>query len=250
MRVELQPCIILHRRAYRDTSLMLDVFSREYGRMGLVARGARRPKGRWRGVLEPLRTLRLSWSGRGEMQTLTAAESDVAAPAPRGDNLYGAFYGAELVLRLTARQDPYPHLFDRLCELITQLASGDNMAPYLRYFERDLLAELGYGVLLEAETDNGQPVHAEQAYYYQTEHGIRRADGRAEFDDIEISGACLLALANNDLHNRDHLRGAQRLLGAALAPHLGTKPLRSAQTLRALRRLQRTGVNNDEPQSD
>lgn len=250
MRVELEPCVILHRRAYRDTSLMLDVFSRAHGRMGLIARGARRPKARWRGVLEPLRTLRLSWSGRGEMQTLTAAESHRAAPAPRGDNLYGAFYGAELVLRLTARQDPYPRLFDSLCELITQLASGANMAPYLRYFERDLLAELGYGILLDVETETGQPIIAAQAYSYQVEHGIRRAQGRAELDAIEIGGAALLALANNDLHNRAHQRAARRLLGAALAPHLGNKPLRSAHTLRALRRLQQTGVKYDEPSAD
>lgn len=241
MRVELEPCVILHRRAYRDTSLMLDAFSREYGRVGLIARGARRPKGRWRGVLEPLRSLRLSWSGRGDMQTLTAAESLGNTPAPRGDNLYAAFYGAELVLRLTARQDPHPDLFDSLCNLIRQLASDGQIAPPLRCFERDLLAELGYGLLLDVETDSATPVESGKIYYYHPEQGIRWADGRAQPGEQEVSGAALLALCTGDLHNAAHLRAARRMLGAALAPHLGGKPLRSAQTLRALRRLQHSG---------
>ncbi len=237
MRVELEPCIILHRRAYRDTSLILDVLSREHGRLALVARGARRPKARWRGLLEPLRSLRLSWSGRGEMQTLTAVETDGPAGAPEGERLYAAFYGAELVLRLTARQDPHPGIFDCLLKLIIQLRTGADTAPELRRFERDLLAELGYGLSLDIETGSGEPVRADQAYYYHPEHGLRISDACSQVAEIAIAGATLLALAADNLATPQQHRQARHLLAAALRPHLGDKPLRSAQTLRALRQL-------------
>lgn len=242
MRVELEPSLILHRRAWRDTSLMLEVFSREHGRVGLIARGARRPKGRWRGQLEPLSTLRLSWSGRGEMQTLTALEPDGPAVAPAGDHLYAAFHAAELVLRLTARHDPHPELFDHLRRTLASLAQGEDIAPALRRFERDLLAELGYGLLLDVETESGRPVQPGLDYVYHPEHGIRASDGRAQAAEVAISGAALLALAGDSLHDAAHQRQARQLLAAALAPHLGGKPLQSAQTLRALRRLKAAGA--------
>lgn len=242
MRVELQLCIILHRRAYRDTSLILDVFSREQGRLALIARGARRPKARWRGMLEPLRVLRLSWSGRGEMQTLTAVEAEGPHEAPRGDRLYAAFYGAELVMRLTARHDPHPDLFDLLLRLIIQLRGEAAMAPELRRFERDLLGELGYGLLLDHETESGEAVRAEAAYLYHPEHGIRLGDDRAQGVEVAVSGDTLLALANDTLETPRQYKQARQLMAAALRVHLGDKPLRSSQTMRALRQLKTGGV--------
>jgi len=242
MRVDLEPCVILHRRAYRDTSLMLDVFSREHGRVALIARGARRPKARWRGILEPLRVLQLSWSGRGEMQTLTAAESQPQSTAPTGDRLYAAFYGAELVMRLTGREDPHPYLYDRVIELIDALCNEAPMAPELRRFERDLLAELGYGLLLDVETESGDPVVGDNNYFYHPEHGIRIADARPFAAELPVGGASLLALADGTLSTPTQLNEARRVLAAALQPHLGGKPLRSSQTLRAMRRLKQSGA--------
>ena len=241
MRVTLEPCIILHRRAYRDTSLLLDVFSQTHGRLGLVARGAKRPKARWRGVLEPLRLLRLSWSGRGELRTLTEAEPQHQSRALSGDYLYGAFYAAELILRTTAQHDPHPLLFEQFLQLLAslaQLSSPSPMAPKLRRFERDLLAELGYGLLLDVETNSGKPVRANAQYLYHPEHGVRASDARPQTVEVAISGEALLALANDNIQPGEHAKAQQRLLAAALAPHLGDKPLRSAQTLRALKRLQ------------
>lgn len=234
MRVQLEPAFILHRRPYRDTSLLLEVFTHEHGRQGLVARGARRAKGRWRGILEPLQPLRLSWSGRGDMGTLTDAEP-ITRPALDGDCLYAGFYAGELLLRLTARADPHPALYNEFDRLLDTLAKRDSPAPALRLFERVLLAEIGYGVPLTRETDSGQPVQAEQSYLYHPAHGLRRGEQRA-VDEAAISGAALLALEAGDLSDAGHARAAKRLLAAALAPHLGSRPLRSLQTLRALRR--------------
>lgn len=239
MRIQLEPAFILHRRPYRDTSLLLEVFTREHGRQGLVARGARRARGRWRGVLEPLQPLRLSWSGRGEMGTLTDAEPG-ARPALHGDGLYAGFYAGELLLRLTARADPHPLLYDEFETLLDALAAGDSPAPALRLFERDLLAEIGYGMPLTRETGSGQPVQAENAYLYHPAHGLRRGE-RPAADEVAVAGAALLALDAGDLSDTAHARAARRLLAAALAPHLGSRPLRSLQTLRALRRFRLSG---------
>ncbi|MES1944357.1 DNA repair protein RecO [Salinisphaera sp. PC39] len=234
MRVQLEPAFVLHRRPYRDSSLLLEVFSREHGRQGLVARGARRPKGRWRGLLEPLQRLRLSWSGRGELGTLTAAEPE-ARRAIAGDGLYAGYYAGELILRLTARADPHPELFDILDSLLAMLADGADPGPPLRLFERDLLAEIGYGVPLTHETDSGEPVRPDAAYVYHPAHGLRRG-ARAAPGEIPIAGDALHALAAGDLSDTGHARAARRLLAAGLAAQLGPQPLRTMQTLRALRR--------------
>lgn len=233
MRVQLEPAFILHRRPYRDTSLLLEVFTREHGRHGLVARGARRARGRWRGILEPLQPLRLSWSGRGEMGTLTDVEPG-ARPALSGDGLYAGFYAGELLLRLTARADPHPVLYDKFETLLGALAE-DVPAPALRLFERDLLAEIGYGVPLTRETESGRAVQADGTYLYHPAHGLRLGE-RPATDEVAISGDALLALDAGDLSDAVHVRDAKRLLAAALASHLGAKPLKSLQTVRALRR--------------
>lgn len=234
MRVQLEPAFVLHRRAYRDTSLLLEAFSREHGRVGLVARGARQPRARWRGLLEPLQRLRLSWSGRGELVTLTDAEPD-RRRVLAGECLYAGFYAGELLLRLTARADPHPALFESFDTLLSALQRTTEPGPVLRLFERDLLAEIGYGVPLLHETEGGEPVRADHRYVYHPAHGLRRGD-RGGPGEIAVSGAALQALAAGDLSGAAHAREARRLLAAALAPHLGARPLRSMQTLRAMRR--------------
>lgn len=242
MRVQLEPAFILHRRPYRDTSLLLEVFTREHGRQGLVARGARRARGRWRGVLEPLCPLRLSWSGRGELGTLTDAEPE-ARRALGGDGLYAGFYAGELLLRLTARADPHPALYDDFATLLAVLARGSDPGAALRLFERNLLAEIGYGLPLTHESESRRPVQADALYLYHPAHGLRRGE-RPAADEIAVPGAVLHALAAGDLSDAAHVRAARRLLAAALAPHLGGRPLRSMQMLRALRRFR----TSEEPQ--
>lgn len=237
MRIQLEPAFILHRRPYRDTSLLLEIFSRRYGRQGLVARGARRPRGRWRGVLEPLQPLRLSWSGRGELGTLTGAEPE-ARRALGGETVYAGFYAGELLLRLTARADPHPALFDGFDGLLTALARSGEPGPALRLFERDLLAEIGYGVPLTHETQGGDPVREDADYVYHPAHGLRRGDRPAP-EEVAVTGAALRALAAGDFADAAHARAAKRLLAAALAPHLG-RPLRTMETLRALHRFRRS----------
>lgn len=233
MRVELTPALILHRRAWRDTSFILEAFSREYGRIGVIAKGARRPKSRWRGVLEPLTALQLSWSGRGELYTLTGLEV-VRAHALTGNALMSGFYASELVLRLTARDDPHPAIHDSLAALLTGLSDGAPAVVALRFFERDLLDELGYGVPLDATSESGEAVTADVDYLYHPELGLRRAESMAQAGDIRVSGRALLGLIEGRFAGRAEVHEARALMQAAIAPHLGGRPLKSVETLKAM----------------
>lgn len=233
MRVELTPALILHRRPWRDTSFILEALSREYGRIGLVAKGARRAKSRWRGVLEPLTALQLSWSGRGELYTLTDVEMVRAHPLA-GNALMAGFYASELVLRLTARDDPHPAIHDSLAALLTGLSDGAPAVVALRFFERDLLDELGYGVPLVATSDTGEAVAADAAYLYHADGGLRRADSPAQGDEVRVSGRALIGLIAGRFAGRAEVHEARVLMQAAIAPHLGGRPLKSVETLKAM----------------
>lgn len=238
VRVELAPALILHRRAYRESSLLVEALAREHGRVGLVARGARSAKARWRGLLEPLQPTRLSWSGRGELHTLTGAEPGSSGMRLAGENLYAGFYAAELVMRLTARDDPHPRLFDGLARLLATLAEGTDPAAPIRRFECELLAAIGYGLPLTHESATGVSVVPGGQYLYHPDEGLRAADRAPHAGEVPVSGHVLLGLSTGDVHTVEQTRSARRLLKAALAPHLGKRPLQTTKTLRAMRRVQ------------
>lgn len=240
MRAELCPTLILHRRPWRDTSLIIEAFSRDHGRIGLIAKGARRPTARWRGLLEPLAALQLSWSGRGELYALTGAEGG-RRHGLAGNALLAGFYASELVMRLTARDDPHQRLYDSLLAMLEALDMGAPAVVALRFFERDLLDELGYGVPLEATSDAGEPVSADERYRYHPDTGLRVAQGRAAPNEIEIGGRALLGLTHGRFAHRDDVREARALMQAAIAPYLGDRPLKSVQTLQAMQQFAASG---------
>lgn len=233
MRVELAPAIILHRRAWRDTSLIIEALSSDHGRISAVAKGARAGRSRWRGLLEPLSVVTLSWSGRGELYTLTAVELS-RTHALSGQRLLGGLYAAELCMRLTARDDPVPMLYRSLDNLLAAMAQGAPAIVALRFYERDLLQESGYG-LNYLETVEGEAIDARANYVYHPEQGLRPAALRMGRADVDVSGRALQALADGRFPDRASIHEARALMRAALAPHIGSKPLKSVQTLRAMR---------------
>lgn len=232
MRVELQPAIVLHRRAWRDTSLLLEAFSREYGRVALIAKGARRHRSGWRGRLEPLSLTEMSWAGRGEIYTLTAVEL-LKTSLFKGQALMSGLYAAELLLRLTGRDDPHPGLYDSLQALLACLEQGVPAIVALRFFERDLLAELGYGLDLQY-CARGQPIEAGRWYTYHPDGGILPSHIQRFEGATSVAGQTLLALHQGQLSTRAQARQARDLLRQALASHLGSRPLKSVQTLQAM----------------
>lgn len=225
MRADLIQAYVLHGRAYRETSMLLELFSREHGRVGLVARGARSTRSRLRGVLRPFLPLLVSWSQRGELGTLTGAETDGPVKLAGGAMLAGGFYMNELLMRLLARNDPHPDLYRVYDRALTDLAKPGSAEPALRVFEKRLLAELGYALVLERETD-GSPVRADGLYHYHLEEGPV-AVPRIHGDMLGIHGESLLALSRENLESRRALSETKRLNRAALGRYLGGRPLRS-----------------------
>lgn len=243
-RVELAPALIIHRRAYRESSLLLDAFTREHGRLGLVARGSRTRQSRWRGALEPLRPVRLSWSGRGELYNLTGAEPGRGDIQLSGENLYAGFYAGELVMRLTARDDPHPLLFDALVNLLQRLSEDADPAVPVRCFECELLAALGYGLPLTHDTATGNVIVATSTYLFHPDQGLWLADRGASTGEALVSGDVLLGLSEGKLSTSGQRHAARQLLKAALKPHIGNRPLQTTRTLHAMRRM---NDNRQEP---
>lgn len=233
-RIDCQPAYLLHSRPYRNTSLIIEVFSRDHGRVGLVARGARSARSRWAAVLMPFRRVLLSWQGRGELKTVTAAETDDAPCWLQGNALISGLYGNELLLRLLHRDDPHPDLlayYEHLLYALRQAQGSaqngaDTLEPVLRRFEKYLLQELGYGLLLEHDARNGEPVLTDRHYTYSPDEGPVLCL-QANTSAFVISGRTLLALAHDAALDPQGRREAKQLMRLALRQHLGERPLHS-----------------------
>jgi DNA repair protein RecO (recombination protein O) len=224
VRIQLEPAYVLSVRAYRESSALLEAFTATHGRAGIVARGARAMKSKLRAVLQPFQRVLLSWSERGELGTLTAAECTGPPAALRGEAIFSGWYLNELILRLLQRRDPHAQLFDAYVAALSALP--DDPARALRLFEKRLLTELGYGLQLPADL-------APDAWYaFDPESGLRPASGPGAGS---YRGASLLALEREALDTDESLRDARRLLRAAIEPHLDGRALRTPAMLRALR---------------
>ena len=238
-RAENEPGFVLHAYPYKETSLIVEVFTRRFGRIGLLARGARRPRSAMRGVLLAFHPLRLTWSASAELGTLMSAEWGGGQASLAGIGLMCGFYVNELLLRLLPRDDPHEALFDAYAEAIARLASGEPRAPahstILRGFERRMLAELGYAPVLDRDAVNGTQIDAEKHYAYEAERGpveTRRSDG-----DSVISGRTLLDMAADNYDNSRTREEARHLMRALITERLGGQTLHTRAVLSELQDL-------------
>lgn len=234
MRVQLEECRVLHTRPYRDSSLIVELFSRQRGRVAAVARGARgsRSRGGSRAsLLQLFRPLLCSWSGRSDLKTLAAVEPapDAAqAAALTGERMYSGLYVNELLVRLLHHEDPHPRLYDYYTEVLARLGEGAPQDLSLRAFEFRLLEELGYGFDLATDGLSGEPVRAGDWYSFDREHGLVTAGLEVREEIPRYSGTELLQISRGDF-DEDARRCAKRLMREALACHLGGKPLKSRE---------------------
>jgi DNA repair protein RecO (recombination protein O) len=232
-RVQLAHAYVLHQRPFRDSSLIVELFAREHGRMTVFARAARGPRSRF-AALQPFRPMLLSWCGRGEAPQLTAAENfDTALGQLPARQLLSAFYLNELLLTLTTRHDPHPELFDHYALALSQLREDAATEPSLRQFEARLLDFIGYGLNLATEADTGRAVRAEGYYQFKPGvHGVVLASAGAE---AAICGRVLLGLIAATLPDSDaELRQARGLLRAAINHCLEGRELRTRIVARSL----------------
>ena len=229
-RVALTPVYVLHRRPYRNTSLLVELFSKEHGRISVVARSARGPKSRYRGNLQAFVPMQASWSGQGDLKSLNALELEGAFHPLVGKTMVCGLYLNELLLRLLHRHDPYPRLYQLYEQTLQLLVKAGSFEQSLRLFEKNLLCELGYGLLLHCEARTGAVIQDQYHYRYHPELGFMRS---VELDasDYLFSGKSLLDLEREELENDQSLKDAKRLMRMALSLHLGDKPIASRELL-------------------
>lgn len=245
-----QHAFVLHHYDWSETSLVLDLFTREQGRLAVVAKGAKRPYSQLRAVLLPFLRLnvglskpsRMNEDGAAEVQTLRGAEWVGGQTLPSGAALFSGYYLNELLLKFLPRQDPHPELFDAYADLLPQLQAGEDAQPALRAFELRLLAQCGLLPDLSVLTTNQAPLDPERPYMLSGEAGVILPT----HDAPQLHGAALVQLQAALLHGSlPALRQACERAGPALKPvlrallhyHLGHRPLRTRQVLLDVQKL-------------
>lgn len=236
-----EPAFVLHSYPFRETSLILDVFSRQHGRMAMVARGARRPRSSLRGVLMNFQPLLLSWFGKGEVRTLHSAEWQGGQPYLQGTALMCGFYLNELLLNLLVRDDPHGQLFDYYRATLYRLAHEADHAATLRCFEKHLLQELGYALLLDREAGSDKAIQAELCYRYVVERGPlpdeSGPDGGDGSTGFPVLGKTLLDMAADEYADPATAQQSKQLMRMLLNHHLGGKILHTRELIKELQKL-------------
>jgi DNA repair protein RecO (recombination protein O) len=234
--MDAQPAYVLHTYPYRETSLIVEAYAREQGRVALVARGARRPKSVLRGVLLPFQPLLLSWTGKKELRTLTSAEWRGGYAPLRGRPLICGFYLNELLIKLLARDDPHEELFAAYESTLESLAGGSDAAALLRRFEITLLRELGYAVILDRDVERDEPVARERSYVYVVERGPVSGVS-AQRNGVELSGQTLIDMQSGSFESASTQQESKALMRALINYCLGKQVLHTRQLLRELQEL-------------
>lgn len=233
-RVQNEPVWLLHHRDYQDSSRILDLLSRNHGRLSVVARGSRSAKSRLKGILRPFLPLQVSWVSRTDLGTLTGAELRASPVSLRGDALLSGYYANELLLHLVHRHDPQPEIFTVYGSTIESLSNGLDITAKLRTFEMELLRLLGYALNLDHDTDTQMPLAAANFYVYRPEQGPAAASDPS--GPMTFSGSELMAIRNGDFSQPETLRSAGRLLREVISFHLGGRELKSRKVFRDMRR--------------
>jgi len=223
VRRQLEPAYVLHSRNFRETSLIVEAFTRDYGRVAVIAKGAKSARSRWRNVLQPFRPLLLSWNQRTDLGLLTAVDQVASPPALQGQSLYCGLYLNELLMRLLHRSDPHTEVFERYRQVLSELASEAPPQPLLRVFEKHMLEAIGYAMLLDREYGSDAEIQPACWYEYQPDRGPVCCNGPGKG---RVSGAALLDLQAEDLQF-ERLPELRMLMRSVIGYHLGDKPLAS-----------------------
>lgn len=222
---------VLHLRPYRNTSLIADIFTQDYGRVHLVAKGVKSTRSKYYGLLQQFLELDFHWQGNGELYTLTALENcnddavRLAKLTRNSDALASAWYCNELIMRFFGKEDSHPELYNFYKNTVQLLAEGSNIELTLRLFEKELVLQAGYALNFNYETNSGNKIEAEQEYIFNPESGVYLANEPAGQIGIKISGNTLLAIEKNRLDDEKILAETKRLMRYVISCHIGDKPL-------------------------
>ncbi|OOH91083.1 DNA repair protein RecO [Pasteurellaceae bacterium 15-036681] len=232
MLTELERGFVLHRRDYSETSSLVDFFTEHHGRITLLAKGARRPRSPFKAVLQPFTPLLLRWSGKGDLKTLTKAESASITLPMTTYALYSGFYVNEVLVRVLENHTAYPELFQQYLQCITRLATQpESLEPTLRTFEFQTLQALGYGVNFTNCAATGLPIDENMSYLFRENEGFIASLLQ---NNNSYLGKDLLAFANLDFSEKSTQQAAKRFIRMALKPYLGSAPLKSRELFQSI----------------
>ncbi len=231
-RQDNQAVYVLHTYPFKETSLVVELFARDFGRVATTAKGARRPRSAMRGMLQAFQPLLATWSGKLELKTLHSLEWSGGLLLLQGEALMCGFYLNELLLRLLPREDPHEALFEYYTETLQTLASGKDLATTLRRFELKFLQELGYAIPLNVDA-NAEAIHEGMSYRYEAEHGAFKLNGMlGRYDGgVQLSGKTLIDMSNDDYSHVQTQQQSKQLMRYLLSHYLGDKPLHTRQLL-------------------
>jgi DNA repair protein RecO (recombination protein O) len=236
-RQEAQLAFILHTYPYRETSLVAEVFTRNLGRLPLLAKGARRPHSPLRGLLRPFQPLQLSWGGKSELRVLHKAEWQGGLAPLQGTSLICGFYLNELLMRLLHRNDPHEQLFVYYEDTLAALSTSMDYMAILRDFEQRLLQELGYALTLDHDVTSGGPIDANEHYCYEIERGPVKSEENDCSRGLQVSGKTLLDMRGSDYSSAATRQQSKALMRYILNHYLGDQPLHTRQLLKDLQQL-------------
>ena len=220
------PCFILHQWPYKESSLILEIFSREYGRVSLVAKGVKRKKSRYAGLLNLYWKLLLSWQGKSDLMTLTSVEIDCINDFSNNSAIFAGFYINELIMRLLHKNEPHTDLFAAYDNAVSSLSGTNDLELILRIFEKNLLKSLGYGIVLDHEILTGKEIREDCYYYFHSDHGpvLNRPESS---DYIKVSGKTLFDFNNDNFSDKNSMNEAKALMRYILHKYLDGRPLES-----------------------
>ncbi len=227
--VDRQPAFVLHRRAFRESSLLVEMLTRDFGRIGGVVRGAKGSRGQ-RPEVEPFGELAVTWRGRGELVTVVRSES-VRPRRLTGDVLFAGLYVNELLVKTLGREEPIGGVFECYAETLSRMQATADIEPCLRTFERHLLDELGYGIAFEFDIHSGKPIEQEKTYRVVDGEGFREVEASAASrapdgsGTLVLSGGEIAAIARSEFADHSVRRAAKHVLRRAIRLRLGGRPL-------------------------
>jgi DNA repair protein RecO (recombination protein O) len=227
VNVDFNPAFILHQRPYRESSVLLEIYSQGHGRISLLAKGVRQKKRSQAGLLQLYQPLLISWFGRSDLQVLSTAEPDGPAYLLQAESALCGLYINELMVKLLPLGEAEPSLFQSYREALIGLQLAKNNEITLRLFEKHLLSHLGYGLVLEQEVETGDNITAEQDYYYVADRGLHRWQVGQKHN--RISGRSIQHLINEQGFDQTSLKEIKQLMRMVMHFYLAGKPLRSRE---------------------
>lgn len=229
--MELTAGFVLHHRPYRETSLLVDIFSRDYGRVSLIARGQRQQGKRRQNLMQLFQPLWLNWFGQGDLVTLSQLESSETGYRLTGSASLCGLYMNELLVKLLPLHEAEEALFDNYQQTLQLLQQGDEQQVALRLFEKHLLNQLGYGLQLDVDVETQQALQDELHYVYQPDSGPHIYNGTTA---MTVSGRSLRHLRDEEGFDEASLKEIKLLMRSVINYYLGGRPLHSRQLFAGL----------------